>query len=119
MNPFSSSAPIGGGVRGVLRLSDFAPRHPNDEAASAFIGTAASVFSRSEMMAAVKAFNLHWVESVGDLRLLLHEELLGTIGLPPRMGGVDRGGAVHHRREGGSCCDGRSVRLQLHLPACH
>ena len=85
MASFSSTVPISGGRGGVLRLSDFSPLHSNEEAASALLASSAAAFSRLEVANALKAFSAHWVDTVGDLRLLQHDDLLRSIGLPPRM----------------------------------
>ena len=73
------------GSPGSLSLSSLEPKHPAAESLSTLMSPALASFSRAELGTALKAFNEHWVESVSDLRLLVHEELLRDIGLPPRL----------------------------------
>jgi hypothetical protein len=66
----------------VLPLS---MKWPNDSPASELLKGSAAALGRSDFTLPLQVLEKHWVESVGDLRLLVQEGMLRSIGLPVRL----------------------------------
>ncbi len=60
-------------------------KHSNSTSVEDFLGGATAVLGKKDFSRPLHMLEGHWVQTVGDLRLLVQEGLLRTLGLPLRL----------------------------------
>ena len=60
-------------------------KHANTECVEEFLAGSASELGKKDLSRPLQSLEQHWVQSVGDLRLLVQEGMLRTLGLPLRL----------------------------------